>query len=166
MKKMERLVEILHEGNHSLAIYTPISRSESGSEAEVDAGECISASIHIFDGRGISDLYRIYTSTPAILKNAMIADKVVGKGAAALMILGGVSKLHADVISKSALSLLQEAGVQVEYAKLADNIINKQNTGICPIETLCLEATSAEECLPKIEFFISKLHSPSNPINP
>lgn len=40
----------------------------------------------------------VYRGTE-LLDGAFVADKVVGKGAAALMILGGVTGLHADVIS-------------------------------------------------------------------
>lgn len=133
---INRLAETLHSGNHSLVIYN--------------------GAIHAYDGRGVSDLYRVFTSEPRLLEKAMLADKVVGKGAAALMVLGKVSQIHADVISRPALSLLEANGIDVTYTTLVDNIINRRGTGICPVETLCLDCRTAEECLPKITLFITR----------
>ncbi len=134
---IDQLVEILHSGNHSLVI---------------DNG-----TIHTYDGRGVSDLYRLYTTDPQILNSSVLADKVVGKGAAALMVLGKIRAVHADVISRPALSLLESNGIAVTYTTLVDNIINRRGTGICPVETLCLECQTAEECLPKISQFLAKI---------
>lgn len=132
---IDHLVEILHAGNHSLVVNN--------------------GTIHTYDGRGVSDLYRIYTNESQLLKDSILADKVVGKGAAALMVLGKISQIHADVISRPALSMLETNGIVVTYSKLVDNIINRQGTGICPVETLCLDCETAEECLPKISFFLN-----------
>lgn len=134
---MNRLIDILNDGKHSLVVE--------------------SDSIHTFDGRGVKDLYYLYTELPHILLGASVADKVVGKGAAALMVLGKVSRVHADVISAPALSLLESNHIDVSYSSLVDNIINRQGSGICPVESLCLNCSSAEECLPKITQFLTML---------
>lgn len=132
----DRPAEILHKGNHSLVIDND-------------------GDIHVFDGRGVSDLYRLYTTEPQLLCGAVLADKVVGKGAAALMVLGKVRAIYADTISSPALSMLESDGITVAYSTLVDNIINRQGTGICPVETLCIDCLTAEECLPKITFFMN-----------
>jgi len=66
--------------------------------------------VRIFRERGVKDLYRLLREEPQLLDGAFVADKVVGKGAAALMILGGVEELFADVVSRAALDLLAAAG--------------------------------------------------------
>ncbi len=109
-----------------------------------------------FFGRGVSDLYRLLQEQPALLRGASAADKVVGKGAAALMVLGGVRELHADVISESALALLEDHGVYVIYGSRVAEIRNRSNTGLCPVETACADCRTAEECLPRIRDFLSK----------
>lgn len=134
---IEQLIEILHRGGYSLV---------------VDNGE-----INTFGGRGVSDLYRILTSDSQMLNGATIVDKVVGKGATALMVLGKIRQVHADVISRPALSMLEAYGIRVTYTELVDNIINRKGNGICPVETLCLECVTAEECLPRIESFLSNI---------
>ena len=67
---MEELINLLHTGGYSCTI--------------ANKGE-----IRTFTQRGVADIYDLLTQEPEFLKGASIADKVVGKGAAALMILGG-----------------------------------------------------------------------------
>ena len=110
-----------------------------------------------FHERGVKDLHHLLHNDKALLDGAFIADKVVGKGAAALMIVGGVKEVYADVMSRAALSLFQSHGLEVEYGLLVDNIINRAGTDICPVEKLCSSYLTAEECLPLIEEFVSQL---------
>ena len=106
--------------------------------------------------RGVKDLYRLLTTEPSSLAGAFVADKVVGKAAAALLILGGVGELHADVISRPALDLLQKAGVAVGCTLEVPRIINRTRTGWCPLETRCDGLTTPGECLAEIERFLNE----------
>lgn len=108
--------------------------------------------------RGVKDLLHLLQSEPQTLKGAMIADKVVGIGAAALMILGGVVEVYADVISSPALRLLETTSVNVTYGQCVPNIINRAGTGICPVETICRDCPTAIDCLPLIEKFVNSLN--------
>lgn len=133
--EIEELIEILHKGNYSCVIF--------------NHGEIVKCS-----DRGIRDLLRILETSPATLDGAMVADKVVGKGAAALMISGHVRQIYADVLSRPARTLLNSTDIRVSYGDLVECIINRTGTGICPVETLCKECNSAEECLPLIKRFV------------
>lgn len=104
--------------------------------------------------RGVKDLYRLLKEQPRILKGALIADKIVGKGAAALMILGMVNALYTEVISQPALEIMESSDIKVFYKLKVDNIINREATDICPIERRCLNLLTPEECLKEIEDFI------------
>lgn len=106
--------------------------------------------------RGVKDLLHLLESKPEILADSIIADKVVGKGAAALMISGKVKALYADVISDPAYSLLATAHVQVFYNSRVSNIVNRAGTGICPVEDLCKDCKTAADCLPLIKDFVNK----------
>ncbi len=110
-----------------------------------------------FSNRGIAALYLQLNKAPGFLKGALVADKVVGKGAAALMIAGGIKALYAEVISEAAMALLTDApaGIKVEYGTIVPRIDNRAHTGMCPVEQLCLSARTAEECLPLIASFMS-----------
>ena len=113
--------------------------------------------IRTFDGRGISDLYDLLTEHPGWLRGASVADKVVGKGAAALLILGGVRELFAGVVSTSALGLLKDSGIPVRFSQEVAHIVNRKGDGVCPVETLCKECTTAAQCLPLIREFVAKI---------
>lgn len=104
--------------------------------------------------RGVIDLYDLLNCNPLKLSGAVIADKVVGKGAAALMALGGVAEVHARVMSRDALRLLQREGVAASCDIEVDAISNRAGTGRCPVETLCQQCITAAECLPLIKTFI------------
>lgn len=110
--------------------------------------------------RGITDLLHMLENSPETLRGSFIADKVIGKGAAALMALGSVSGVYADVISRAALSLLEESGIAAEYATLTDNIINRSGTGICPVEALCSSLSTPAECLEPIRNFVNRQQIP------
>lgn len=111
-----------------------------------------------FHERGVKDLHRLLHDDRALLDGAFISDKVVGKGAAALMIAGGVKGVYTDVISRGAFSLFTQSGVEVEFGLLVENIINRTGTDICPVEKLCLQCLTAEECLPLIDDFIEQMN--------
>ncbi|MDE6685296.1 MAG: DUF1893 domain-containing protein, partial [Duncaniella sp.] len=70
-----------------------------------------------------------------------------------------VCEVYADVISHPATELLAKSGVSVTYGKCVDYIINRAGTGMCPVETLCRECATAEECLPLIERFVTEMQS-------
>ncbi len=117
--------------------------------------------MRLFRERGIADLYRLLTGEPALLDGACVADKVVGKGAAALMILGGVKEVYADTISTPALELLTARGVRTTHALEVPHIVNRSQTDWCPVEKLCRDCRTAEECLEPIRNFIEHIRPTS-----
>lgn len=134
---MEKLRELLLESGCSLVLWN------NGNATE-------------FHGRGVSDLYRLLNTSPALLAGAAVADKVVGKGAAALMGAGGVAAVYAHTISRPALEMLAQAHIPVTYGKVVPNIINRRGDDICPVEKLCARCATPAECLPLISEFIDK----------
>ncbi len=109
-----------------------------------------------FHRRGIIDLFELYENEPDFLRGALLADKVIGKGAAALCVLGGVSGVYADVISTPALALLEEAGIKVTYGAQASRIMNRTQDGLCPVEQRCLTLTSPHEMYIQIKNFLQQ----------
>ncbi len=107
--------------------------------------------------RGVADLLHLLHEEPQFLHDAQLADKVVGKGAAALMVLGHVREVYAGVISQPALQLLHSAGITVTYGQCVEHIINRAGTDWCPVEKLCSSVTTAEACLPLIENFVASI---------
>jgi hypothetical protein len=133
---MHTLIPLLHSGNFSCVI------------RKGDA-------VRTFTQRGVTDLYELLTTEPDFLQGSSVADKVIGKGAAALMIQGGVKKVYADVISQPALTLFQAFDIDVSYDTLTDNIINRAGTGICPVEERCLPLEKLEDMVEAIRNFVA-----------
>lgn len=63
-----------------------------------------------------------------------VADKIIGKAAAFLLLLGGVSAVYGEVMSERAKTLLENAGVTVRCGSLVKAIRNRTDTDICPME--------------------------------
>ena len=80
------------------------------------------------------DLKGILTENSKALQGASIADKVIGKTAAAILAVSGVKEIYADVISSFAIIVLKENNIKYEYSKKVKFIKNKDNTGMCPME--------------------------------
>ena len=82
----------------------------------------------------INDIREILEADQTALKNAVIADKVIGKVAASILVVAGATEIYADVISKYAVPVLEENNIKYEYNKLVDYIENNAKTGMCPME--------------------------------
>lgn len=135
---MKELIDMLHAGGYSCVI------------ANGDR-------IRTFTQRGVADLYDLLVQESEFLHGASVADKVIGKAAASLMVLGGVREVYTRTISRPALQLLQEAGVMVTCDEIVDHIINRDRTGWCPLEQASRDLHSAKEIFPVIEKFIANL---------
>lgn len=96
--------------------------------------------------RGVQPLLRLIDDGTDV-KNFSAADKVVGNGAAYLYVYLGVKEVFAEVISEPAVKTLQQYGVIVEYNTCVKNIINREGTGICPMELAVQNAVSPQDAL-------------------
>ncbi len=133
---MTDLLELLREGRYSLVVRN--GKTET------------------FTGRGVADLYRIYREDPGFLKGAEVADKVVGKAAAALMAAGGVRKLQAGTVSRPAIGLLRQYPLETEFENEVPHIENRDKTGWCPLESRCRDLRTIEECLQAVTAFMEE----------
>lgn len=84
-----------------------------------------------YNEHGIKSLLTI---EPGSLTGAFVADKIVGKAAAMLLIRGGTLEVYAETISRPALETLQKKHVICVYENLVDFIQNRDGTGLCPME--------------------------------
>lgn len=115
--------------------------------------------IHTFKQKGVRDLYDLVSNSNSILKQARVADKIVGKGAAALIIRGGATSVYTHSISKSALEMLKNNNIHVSYDNVIEYIINNAGTDMCPLEKRVLDCKTADECWPIIQQFINDLNA-------
>ena len=136
---MKELIDILHGEELTLVV-----KSADGT-------------IHRFTQRGVKDLLTLVTESPEVLHGAIVADKAVGKAAAACMVTGGVSRVYADVMSEPAWALLQQYGVKAEYGTLVDHIINRAGTDWCPMEKLSRDIDDPAAIIQEIQSFFQSI---------
>ena len=91
-------------------------------------------SVKVFNERGIKTLLDILESNPSLLENASVADKIVGKASALLMVKGGVKEVYAETVSEGALSVFGRYKIPVTFSARTAIIINRAGTGQCPME--------------------------------
>lgn len=124
----EALLQIVNADHLSLAVYNHDSLST-------------------YQSRGVQDLLLLVSEEPDRLQGAIVADKMVGKAAAALMISAGVAEIYTNLICTPAKELLHDAGVAVHAAEEVPQILNRDRSGQCPIDSRLNDAMSVEECV-------------------
>ena len=110
-----------------------------------------------FSRRGVIDLFELLTNEPEALHGASITDKVIGKAAAALMVLGEVKEAATPRISTPALKLFREAGLKVDYDEEVPLIFNRDKSDFCPMEKRCMASDNPKELFPIITEFINEI---------
>ena len=95
--------------------------------------------VSVYDERGIKTLLDILMSSPALLEGAIVADKVVGKAAALLMVKGGVKEVYAETVSESALEVFRSHQIPATFGTCVLKIMNRAGTGPCPMESAVAE---------------------------
>lgn len=108
-----------------------------------------------YSRHGVIDLYELQNTD--VLQGAAVADKIIGKGAAALLVNGGARFVTTNKITEPALKMLTEAGVEVSYKEIIEKIINKAGDDICPLEKRLADVTDPDAALPIIEEFMKDI---------
>lgn len=124
----EQMLEVLNEQGLSLLVYN-------------------NEKLTTHNNRGIQDLLELVASQPERLKGAIVADKIIGKAAASLMTACGVIEVHTNVICTPARKMFEEAGIKIFATKEVPMIRNRENSGMCPMDTRLDGIESVEECV-------------------
>lgn len=101
-------------------------------------GNCITTML-----RGVKPLVH-WLQRGELYEGFCAADKVVGKATAFLYCLLGAKAVHATVMSRPAMAVLQQHGIYAECDRLVENIINRSGDGICPFEEAVLNIAEPE----------------------
>ena len=80
-----------------------------------------------------------------LLEDAEVADKVVGKASAMLMVKGKVSAVYAALISEAGMEILEHYGIPYRYGKKVPYIVNRDGTDMCPMEKTVKDIEDLEE---------------------
>lgn len=91
------------------------------------------------------------------LAEGFVADRIVGKAAALLMVLQGAKNVYAETIDQPALAVFRTHGVNVLFRKLVPIIINRAGDGICPMENAVLAVDDPREAFTVLSETVKKL---------
>lgn len=119
---------------------------------------CSGDNMYTSKERGVAPLLRWITEK-ADLHEFSAADKVVGKAAAFLYVILGVREVYAPVMSEAAIYTLARNGIQPFCDVLAKSIRNRDNTGMCPMESAVEAITEPQQALEAIQTKLMQIKS-------
>jgi len=115
--------------------------------------------VYTDDGRGIAPILNLFDKEKDKLKGVCVVDRVIGKAAAMILVLGGVSVVYGDVMSKVAEKYLVDREIRTSYCSLVDYITGRVEGTNCPIEGSVLDIDDPEEGLVAIRNKLTFLRS-------
>lgn len=117
---------------------------------ELDGIPCVfykDGTLHDGAGTGVAPLIAACETEPELLRDAVVIDKIVGKAAAMLAVLGGASGVFGLTMSAAARDYLAAHEIPAGWETLTDRIINRMGTGLCPMEETVLKIDDPAEAL-------------------
>jgi len=93
------------------------------------------------------------------LRGTVVADKIVGRAAALLILYSGAAEVHAAVMSMGGRHLLQENGVVFTYVVETEHIKVRDSQIYCPFERMVQGISDPEEAYEKIIAKMAELES-------
>ena len=139
MKELDRAVALLHREEYTCVL-------------------CDKDRVMTSRKTGIAPLVERLSSGES-LKGMAVADRVIGKAAAMLLLHAGVTAVYGDVMSETACALLREGGAFVQYGTLTPMIRNRMNTGPCPMEQAVADLTDPADALPVLQATLLRLRA-------
>jgi len=100
------------------------------------------------DDYGVRELLAAVDRLGALARGASLADKIVGKAVALIVVHAGICGVDTRVVSESAVKLLKAHGVPFSATTVVPQILNRRGDGPCPMEKVTMPF---EEVAPGIE---------------
>lgn len=114
-------------------------------------GDCLYS-----EKRGIAPMMD-FIASGANLAGYSVADIVVGKAAALLFVKCGIKNVFAKTLSENGKKILERYGIDYKYETLAEKIINRSRTDICPMEKAVANTDDPEEAYAQIAQALKKI---------
>lgn len=96
---------------------------------------------------GISPMMRLLLEEPGALEGALVADRVIGRAAAFLLIVGKAAGLYGQLISLPAENLLRQHAFPYQCGERTPYIRNRSGDGMCPMEQSVLAITDPAQAM-------------------
>lgn len=106
--------------------------------------------------KGIKPIYTLALEMKEVAKDSVLADRVIGKGAAILCKHIGIKEVYGEVISESAMEVLEKANIKFSYGDTTEHIKNRDKTGLCPIENMAMDIEDQNLLMKRIGEFLGQ----------
>ncbi len=93
----------------------------------------------------LKPLFTCLTEKKELLKDSIVFDKIVGRAAAYLCIMGGVKEIYTPLASDSAIKVLDENNIKTGALKTIPLIKNRDNSDMCPMEKMAISCKTPQE---------------------
>lgn len=90
---------------------------------------------------GVQGLLDFITKCSRGYKNIVVFDKIIGQGAALLAAYLKAEEVYGAIGSKLAAITLKKYKIKFYFQETCANILNKDKTGLCPLEKNSLDKT-------------------------
>lgn len=85
------------------------------------------------------------------MKDASVADKIVGEAAAQLCLYSEAQGVYAVTMSQCAKDLLDQSEIDYEYENLVPHILNMKKTDLCPFEKVVAGSKTTIEAYERLK---------------
>lgn len=130
---------IVVQGFEVQRIVNPITEADLLAEmkARIDAGAAVVVAkdgviIAEEEGHGVEPVLRLLDADR--LRGAIVFDRVVGRAAASVFVVGGAKKAFTLLADEGSAAFCREHGLALTAEKTVDRILNRDRTGACPLE--------------------------------
>ncbi len=113
------------------------------------------------EGRGIRPLFETVRELGEDIYGSSLADKVIGRAAAMLCIYAGIQAVYTRMASESAVSVLEDSGIAVRACEIVPAILNRDMSGLCPMEKTIDISSEPRDAVKLIEDFLERIKTDS-----
>ena len=108
-------------------------------------------------GIGVKPLMTFLREDKDFFHGKEVADTIIGKAAALLLVASGASAVYGQTMSRSAINLLDQYQIPYGYETLVDHIQNRDKTGLCPLEDAVQNINEPSQAFDAVENRIQEL---------
>lgn len=108
-------------------------------------------------GKGVQPILSLLDADA--LRGAVVVDKVVGRAAAAIAVVGRARRVHGLLMGEDAKALLEAHGVTATADRLVPKILNRDLSASCPMEAKVGNETDPEKMVAALRAFVGAASS-------
>lgn len=123
---------------------------------EITCVICKGDTVYSSEKRGVAPIME-WIDAGIDLNGFSAADKIVGKAAALLFVLVGIKEVYAPIMSESAVGIFSKYDINFYCDTLTARVMNREGTGICPMERALAAVEEPEKALDAIKQTMASL---------